>query len=164
MDESRTCRAEPRSQFNLTGNVGIVSGIFSPQNGRHTDVSAPCRRHDTDHVGDIAQCRLVGCRVGVVSACRLPDMLAHNGGGGNVMKTMTTAVAAETQQSNRHGRGGGMVTAMEMATSDDDDDVGDGDGDSNNNDDDDDYRQQTTYNNQLNKCRLRLRLQLLLDY
>ncbi len=52
----------------LAGNVGVVSGIFSPQNDRHADMSAPCRRHDTDHVGDIAPCRLAGRRVGVVLA------------------------------------------------------------------------------------------------
>jgi len=38
-------------------------------------------------------------------------MSAHNVRGGNVMTTTITAAAAETQQSNRHGRGGGMVTA-----------------------------------------------------
>jgi hypothetical protein len=38
----------------LAGNVGVVSGIFSSQNDRHADMSALCRRHDTDHVGDIA--------------------------------------------------------------------------------------------------------------
>jgi hypothetical protein len=52
----------------LAGNVGVVSGIFSPQNDRHADMSALCCQHDTDHVGDIAPCRLVGRRVGVVSA------------------------------------------------------------------------------------------------
>ena len=52
----------------FAGNVGVVLGIFSPQNGRHADMSAPCCRHDTDHVGDIAPCRLAGRRVGVVSA------------------------------------------------------------------------------------------------
>ena len=52
----------------LAGNVGVVSGIFSPQNDRHADMSALCRQHDTDHVGDIAPCRLVGRRVGGVSA------------------------------------------------------------------------------------------------
>ena len=40
--------------ISLAGNVGVVSGIFSPQNDRHADMSALCRRHDTDHVGDIA--------------------------------------------------------------------------------------------------------------
>ena len=52
----------------FAGNVGVVSGIFPPQNDRHADMSAPCRQHDTDHVGDIAPCRLAGRRVGVVSA------------------------------------------------------------------------------------------------
>ena len=42
----------------LAGNVGVVSGIFPPQNDVGADMSAPCRRHDTDHVGDIAPCRL----------------------------------------------------------------------------------------------------------
>ena len=52
----------------LAGNVGVVSGIFSPQNDVGADMSAPCRRHDTDHVGDMAPCRLAGRCVGVVSA------------------------------------------------------------------------------------------------
>ena len=52
----------------LAGNVGVVSAIFSPQNDRHADMSAPCCRHDIDHVGDIAPCRLVEHHVGVVSA------------------------------------------------------------------------------------------------
>ena len=43
-----------RIQKSLAGNVGVVSGIFSPQTGRHTDMSASCCRHDTDHVGDMA--------------------------------------------------------------------------------------------------------------
>ncbi len=52
----------------LAGNVGVVSGISPPQNDRQADMSASCCRHDTDHVGDIAPCRLAGRRVGVVSA------------------------------------------------------------------------------------------------
>ncbi len=40
---------------------------FSPQNDRHADMPALCRRHDTDHVGNIAPCWLVGRRVGVVA-------------------------------------------------------------------------------------------------
>ena len=60
----------------LAGNVGVVSGIFPPQNDRHADMSAPCRRHDTDHVGDIAPCRLSGRRVGDVSACVNCDVSA----------------------------------------------------------------------------------------
>jgi hypothetical protein len=102
--------------YNFAGNVGVVSGIFSPKNDRHADMSAQCRRHDIDHVGDIAPCRLVGRRVGVVSARVNCDVSAHNGGGGNEMTTTTTAAAAETRQSNRHGRGEGMVTATAMAT------------------------------------------------
>ena len=54
--------------YSLAGNVGVMTGIFSPQNDRHADMSATCRRHDTDHVGDIAPCRLLRCHVGVVSA------------------------------------------------------------------------------------------------
>jgi hypothetical protein len=100
----------------FAGNVGVVSGIFSPKNDRHADMSAQCRRHDIDHVGDIAPCRLVGRRVGVVSARVNCDVSAHKGGGGNEMTTTTTAAAAETRQSNRHGRGEGMVTATAMAT------------------------------------------------
>ena len=52
----------------LAGNVGVVSGIFSPQNDVGADMSAPCRQHDTDHVGDMAPCQLAGRCVGVVSA------------------------------------------------------------------------------------------------
>ncbi len=62
--------------LSFAGNVGVVSGIFSPQNDRHADMSAPCPRHDTDHVGDIAPCRLAGHRVGVVSACVNCDVSA----------------------------------------------------------------------------------------
>ncbi len=54
--------------ISLAGNVGVVSEIFAPQNDRHADMSALCRRHDTDHVGNIAPCRLVGRCVSVVSA------------------------------------------------------------------------------------------------
>ncbi len=43
-------------------------GDFSPKNNRHADMLAQCCRHDTDHVGDIAPCRLVRRHVGVVSA------------------------------------------------------------------------------------------------
>jgi len=102
----------------LAGNVGVVTGIFSPKNDRHADMSAQCRRHDIDHVGNIAPCRLIGRRVGVVSARVNCDVSAHNGGGGNEMTTTTTttAAAAETRQSNRNGRGEGMVTATAMAT------------------------------------------------
>ena len=52
----------------LAGNVGIVSGIPPPQNNRHADMSRDmlaCRRR---HVGDIKPCRLLRCRVDVVSA------------------------------------------------------------------------------------------------
>jgi hypothetical protein len=56
-------------RIGLAGNVGVVSGIFSPQNNRHADMSAPCCRHDTDHVGDIAPCQLAGRCVDVVLAC-----------------------------------------------------------------------------------------------
>jgi hypothetical protein len=52
----------------LAGNVGIVSGIPPPQNDVGADMLAPCRRHNTDHVGDIAPCRLTGRCVSVVSA------------------------------------------------------------------------------------------------
>ena len=62
-----TCN-QHRRILHLAGNVGVVLGIFSSQNDRHADMSAPCRRHDTDHVGDIAPCQLAGRRVGVVSA------------------------------------------------------------------------------------------------
>ncbi len=78
-------------------------------------MSAPGRRHDTDHVGDIAPCRLAGRRVSVMSARVNCDVLAHNGGAGNEMMATTTAAAAEIQQSNRHGRGEGIVTATTMA-------------------------------------------------
>jgi hypothetical protein len=88
----------------LAGNVGVVSGIFSPQNDRHANMSAPCRQHGTD----IAPCRLAGRRVDVVSARVNCDVSAHNGGAGNKMMT-TTEAAAEIQQSNRHGRGEGIV-------------------------------------------------------
>ncbi len=64
------------SLSDFAGNVGVVSGIFSPQNDRHADMSAPCRRHDTDHVGDIAPCRLAGRCVGVMSARVNCDVLA----------------------------------------------------------------------------------------
>jgi hypothetical protein len=57
------------AQHTLAGNVGIVSGIFFPQTGQHNDMSASCRRHDTDHVGDIARFCLARHRVRVVSAC-----------------------------------------------------------------------------------------------
>ena len=63
----------------LAGNVGVVSGIFFPENGDMADMSAPCRRHDTDHVGDIVRFWLVECADMSVSACRLPDMLARVG-------------------------------------------------------------------------------------
>jgi hypothetical protein len=59
---------DPSKLTSSAGNVGVVSGIFSPQNNRHADMLAPCRRHDTDHVGDIALCRLLRCCVGDVSA------------------------------------------------------------------------------------------------
>ncbi len=81
----------------LAGNVGVVSEFSPPRNDRHADMSAPCRRHDTDHVGDIALCRLAGRHVGVVSARVNCDVLAHNGGAGNEMMTTTTAAAAEIQ-------------------------------------------------------------------
>ena len=77
-------------------------------------MSAQCRRHNTDHVGDIAPCRLIGCRVGVVLARVNCDMSAHNGDAGNEMTTTTTAAAAEIQQLNRHGRGEGIVMATTM--------------------------------------------------
>jgi hypothetical protein len=57
-----------RSDPVLAGNVGVMSGISPPQNNRHADMSAPCFRHDTDHVGNMAPCRLLRCCVGVVSA------------------------------------------------------------------------------------------------
>ena len=63
----------------MAGNVGVVSGIFFPENGDMADMSAPCRRHDTDHVGDIEPCRLFRCADMSVSACRLPDMSARVG-------------------------------------------------------------------------------------
>ncbi len=69
-------------------------------------MSAPCRRRDTDHVGNI---------VGVVSARVNCDVSAHKGGAGNEMTTTTTAAAAEIQQSNRQGRGEGIVMATTMA-------------------------------------------------
>ena len=79
-------------------------------------MSAQCRRHDTNHVGNIATCRLVGRRVSVVSACENCDVSAHNSGAGKEMMMTTTVAAAEIQQSNRHGRGEGIVMAMTMAT------------------------------------------------
>ena len=63
----------------LAGNVGVVSRIFSYQNDRHADMAALCCRHDTDHVGNIALCRLVGRRVSVVLAWRFANMFAHVG-------------------------------------------------------------------------------------
>ena len=60
----------------LAGNVGVVSGIFFLQNDRHNDMSATCRRHDTDHVGDIGPFWLLRCRVNVVSFRTNPDMSA----------------------------------------------------------------------------------------
>jgi hypothetical protein len=77
-------------------------------------MSVPCRRHDADHVGDIAPCWLAGRRVSVVSAHVNCDVSVHNGGAGNEITTTTTAAAAEIQQSNRHGRGEGIVTATTM--------------------------------------------------
>jgi len=52
----------------LAGNVGVVSGISPPQNDRHADMLAPCRQHNTDHVGDIALFWLFRCADIVVSA------------------------------------------------------------------------------------------------
>ena len=49
-------------------NVGVVLGIFSPQNGRHVDMSPRHVGADTDNVGNIEPCWLLRCHVDVVSA------------------------------------------------------------------------------------------------
>ena len=81
----------------LAGNVGVMSGIFFPKTADTPDMSAPCRRHDTDHVGDIVRFWHFECADIVVSACQLADMSAkkqqhnnqiddgsgNNGGGGD---------------------------------------------------------------------------------
>jgi hypothetical protein len=51
--ESAWFRYFTRPGMTLAGNVGVVSRIFPPQNDRHAAMLAPCRQHDTDHVGDI---------------------------------------------------------------------------------------------------------------
>jgi hypothetical protein len=68
LDEAAIEGFNRNTPISLAGNVGVVSGIFSSKNDRHADMSAQCRRHNTDHVGDIALCRLVGRHVGVMSA------------------------------------------------------------------------------------------------
>ena len=65
--------------FILAGNVGVVSGIFFPKTADTPDMSAPCRRHDKDHVGDIVRFWHFECADIVMSACQLADMSAHVG-------------------------------------------------------------------------------------
>ena len=67
LDTGHTITQHQWVVLSLAGNVGVLSGISPPQNDRHADMSAPCRGHDTDHVGDIAPCprrTTCRCRVG----------------------------------------------------------------------------------------------------
>ena len=88
---------------------------------------SPPKRQTCQHVGAMLPTQHRPCwRHCTVSAhqtscrCRVSNMVcvvsAHNGGAGNKMTTTTTAAAAEIQQSNRHGRGEGIVMVTTMAT------------------------------------------------